>query len=610
MPAWGGWLRLSWHVSLADPVMRPVLLFLGDEVEQQNLAGDMLLAGAPFGQQHAVVWVPAGTREIRLSPADRPGPFGFRLAGARWISAAEAVLRGLAVQPGMALHACGAALIGRPADFRLLLTEALHSHGLGRYRRWKQRRLRPAEWQGFDRPSAAAGLVLLALGPSARAPAGLPTEPDIRFVAWPGAEPADDAAQARYLQQAINGLPDEAMLLPVPEGVTIEPRALPALARAAADAPEAAIIYGDEERQAADGQTTPRFMPGFDPVWTFTALAGQGSLAIRVGFLRQWLAGAPVPAEPQAVALHRMLARAGADARLPAALGGFLPWLAAGWPCNRAVASPRTPTVSVIIPTRDRLDLLRACIESLEPTLPPDAEIVIVDNDSAEPATHAYLAAFANKPQRRVLPVAGAFNFSRLCNLGAGASRGEVLVFLNNDTTMVAPDWLGHLAEWATRPGIGAVGARLLYPDGRVQHAGVVLGIGGYAGHLDLQIGGAEDGIFGRARASHGLLAVTGACLAVARSRFEAVNGFDEANLPVDLNDIDLCLRLAMQGWRTLFCAEAVLVHHESATRGGSRIQRYVAEKRYFAGRWRHQRRADPHFHPVFSLQLTRPYLG
>ncbi|MCA3628623.1 MAG: glycosyltransferase, partial [Methylobacterium sp.] len=240
-----------------------------------------------------------------------------------------------------------------------------------------------------------------------------------------------------------------------------------------------------------------------------------------------------------------------------------------------------------------------------------DAEIIIIDNESREEETLQYLQDFASHPRRKVLAAPGPFNFSKLCNAGARESSARVLIFLNNDTTALAPDWVARLCDYAIRPECGAVGARLLYPSGRVQHAGVAIGVGGYAGHVDLHIAGDVEGQFERARRDHSLCAVTGACLAVERTKFEAIGGFDEDNLPVDLNDIDLCLRLGENGWRTVYAAGAELVHHESASRGRkAATPRYRQEKAYFAARWRGARRADPYFHPALSLLLTRPSLG
>lgn len=609
IPPGGGWLSLQWDVSLSDAVERPILIYDRQDESGQTYESDALLAGSAFGRQEATVFVPAGTISIRFSPCDRPGPFGFRLREACWISAMEALARGLAIQPFAALHALGAWLIRRPDDFRLLLTEAIGARPLRDYARWKRARSRMPDWSGIDQIGAAdlPRLRHCAMG-TADHPMLPPNLPGGIMAEW-HALPADGEGRVS-LARATEGLAARDLCLFVPAGSIVCVEALPALLRAAADHPDAVLFYGDEEIDTSDRGVTGVFRAGFDPLVTFADLAAGAVVALRAGILRQFAEGAPSPASPPGLALHRPLSRRGA-APAGTLLPGLLPWLAAGWPLLAPPAEGAPPSVSILIPTRDRLDLLRACVDSLEPTLPPGTEILIIDNDSERAETHAFLAAFATRPHRRVLPVPGPFNFSRLCNAGAKASTGRVLVFLNNDTTTLARDWLRPLQDYAIRPDCGAIGARLLYPSGRVQHAGIAIGIGGYAGHVDLHAEGDAEGQFGRARRDHSLLAVTGACLAVERQKFDAVGGFDEENLPVDLNDVDLCLRLQEQGFRTIFAADCVLIHHESASRGrkpGS--PRYRKEKSYFARRWRALRRADPFFHPALSLMLTRPSLG
>ena len=206
----------------------------------------------------------------------------------------------------------------------------------------------------------------------------------------------------------------------------------------------------------------------------------------------------------------------------------------------------------------------------------------------------------------------GPFNFARLCNLGASSARYPTLVFLNNDTVVLADDWLGVLDDLARRPDAGAVGARLLYPDRRVQHAGVVLGLWGCAGHMDAGAPEGDPGYLGRLVCTREVAAVTGACLAVERSKFDAVGGFNEVSLPVDLNDIDLCLRLASRGWKTLYTPAALLIHKESASRGRStdNAARYPKETAYFQSAWGDVIHDDPFFNPALSLNAQRTALG
>ncbi|MCC0006094.1 MAG: glycosyltransferase family 2 protein [Methylobacteriaceae bacterium] len=192
-------------------------------------------------------------------------------------------------------------------------------------------------------------------------------------------------------------------------------------------------------------------------------------------------------------------------------------------------------------------------------------------------------------------------------------ARGDTIVFLNNDTVVLQPHWLARMLEFAAESDVGAVGCKLLFPTGRVQHAGVVLGMGGVAGHFDAGIGRRAHGWLGGSLGPHETSAVTAACLMVERSKFEAVGGFDADNLPVDLNDIDLCLRLNARGWRTICDCRTMLAHRQSASRGGGalRLQRvYRKEREIFLARWGAAIRNDPFFNPNLSLYDHEPKLG
>ncbi len=261
-------------------------------------------------------------------------------------------------------------------------------------------------------------------------------------------------------------------------------------------------------------------------------------------------------------------------------------------------ADPTTwPKVTVIVPTRDRLDLLRICVEGvLAGTDYPSLSLLIADNGSIEPATRDYLAELPMRDKRaRVTPCPGPFNFSVIGNRAAAQSEGEILVFLNNDIAVTDPVWLKTLVRLALAPDAGAVGPTLLYPNGRVQHAGVAIGPGGTAGHvLRGKPLSALDGASGPRRVS----AVTGACLAVRRDRFMAVGGFDEA-FAVNYNDIDLCLRLGARGWGAIWSTQTILTHRESASRGRGKIDADAVA--LFRTRWADRIIDDPAFHPAFS---------
>lgn len=273
-----------------------------------------------------------------------------------------------------------------------------------------------------------------------------------------------------------------------------------------------------------------------------------------------------------------------------------------------AIAS-NLPLISVIVPTRNRVDLLRTCLEGVIAADYPQIEIIIVDNESDDPVTLAYLAAL-DPTRHRVLRHEGAFNYSAINNRAADMARGSLLCLLNNDIEMIDPHWLAILATQALRPEVGAVGARLLYPDGRIQHAGVVIGVGNAAGHAHRFLRPDEEGYFHRHSLPQFTTAVTGACLMVQRERFLSVGGLDERNFAVAFNDVDLCLRLNERGWQSLYEPRATLIHHESVSRG---LDQDVLGAARFAGElaalkriWKTDVVFDPYHHPELSRASER----
>lgn len=227
------------------------------------------------------------------------------------------------------------------------------------------------------------------------------------------------------------------------------------------------------------------------------------------------------------------------------------------------------PLVSIIIPTKDGLDVLSACVDSIiERTNYANYEIIVVDNGSVEPETLAWLAAIPGRDQRvRVMPAPVPFNWSHLNNLAAADAKGDVLVFLNNDTEVIGGDWLHRLAENSLREEVGICGPLLLYPDGTIQHAGVVVGLGGWADHVFKGLPPVHgQRLFVSPVLRRNVLAVTGACMAVAAETFRRLGGFDESFI-VCGSDVELCLRAHRQGLRNLYLPETSLIHHESKTR-------------------------------------------
>jgi GT2 family glycosyltransferase len=275
----------------------------------------------------------------------------------------------------------------------------------------------------------------------------------------------------------------------------------------------------------------------------------------------------------------------------------------------------RPPKVSIIIPTRDRADLMTMATRGLtQGTDYPDWEAIIVDNGSVEPATKALFASLRLDPRFRILPYDRPFNYSAINNAAVREAQGEVICLLNNDIEPIDTDWLREMVSHAVRPGIGAVGAKLYYPDGTLQHGGVIVGMGGVAGHFEKHLEAGDPGYCRRVQLLQNLTAVTAACMVVRRSVFEDVGGLDEINLTVAFNDIDFCLRLAERGYRNVWTPFAELYHHESASRGADtapeKVARFAREIAYMKRRWGRSLLEDPCFSPNLSLDTERIQLA
>lgn len=298
-------------------------------------------------------------------------------------------------------------------------------------------------------------------------------------------------------------------------------------------------------------------------------------------------------------ALKAHFARRGVDAGVQLVQGGYR---------VRYALPAQPPLVSLIIPTRNGLDLLRTCVQSiLALTTYPRYEILIVDNGSDDLATLDWLAGVQRDQRVRVLRDDRPFNYSALNNGAARHARGEVLGLLNNDLEVITPDWLDEMVSHALQPGTGAVGARLWYPDNTLQHAGVIVGLGGVAGHAHSRMLRHHSGYFGRASLLSAFSAVTAACLVIRKSIFEEVGGLNEVELEVAFNDVDFCLRVRELGYTNLLTPYAELYHYESATRGlddtAEKSARFGREVQYMMQRWAPLLQHDPAYSPNLSLR-------
>ena len=420
--------------------------------------------------------------------------------------------------------------------------------------------------------------------------------------------------------------------------------------------PAAQLIYTDEDCIAGDGT---RFRPALKSGWSpdlalmgdsmgqltlfnrQAAQAGGGFSASAAPFERYELGlrlahdAAPgrihhVPA----ILFHRGRARDGRPAGFPAVravaseprLAAIVahhlqqrhPGLALGerlggdglWPTLSAALPQPAPPVSVIIPVRDRAALLERCLEGLlTQTGYPNLEVLVVDNGSVEGETLHLLQRARHDERVRVRAQPGPFNWSALNNAGAQAASGDLLLLLNNDVEVIAPDWLAAMAGHAMRPEIGIVGARLVFPAGGLQHGGVLLGPHGQAVHAMTHAAEGEAGYLGQVALPRDLSAVTGACLAIRRAVFEEVGGLEAESLRVGWSDIDLCLRVRRAGYRVLWLPDAVLVHHEMATRGRdaalAQQARHEIERAALRRRFPAETDRDPFLNPNLDATAT-----
>jgi GT2 family glycosyltransferase len=342
--------------------------------------------------------------------------------------------------------------------------------------------------------------------------------------------------------------------------------------------PDTSVIYSDEDSLDSFGhRCSPRFKTDWNP-----------DLFAEQDYLGKLL-------------FRRANSKTGLTLHIPSVLCHTAAYRSAPIVRHRIPLPNPAPKVSILIPTRDRAELLERCIAGLlNRTNYPVIEIIVLDNDSREERTRQL---FATYPVR-VIPQPGEFNWAAMNNAGARVATGEVLLFLNNDIDVIEPDWLHELVAHAARPEVGAVGAKLLFADGTVQHAGIWLGPNGWAARHLLRLSDRNDGGYlSQLSTTRNLSAVTGACMAIRRELFLELEGFDES-YPVSYNDLDLCLRLRQRGYRIVWTPHAELLHLESASRGSSewRWRKEEADHKRFCAQWQNELDHDPFFNPNLDL--------
>ena len=597
-PDGGKWFELVFEADFLNAPTRPLLRAIGKSVEENWILPSPVLGRA--------IWygrAPEGVEHWLISPTDHTGPFAFRITGVRQISfLARLVLIGRFKSMLMALRLKA---FGRQGDVNVYFRRRLLGTPPLRYEGWRDRRRRNPDWAGFDNANDEARrsprIKFLLIGADDGRVAGIRAS----LLAAPSTKWSVEAAAPDItVFKALESLTDGDFFTVVGAHDDWFPEA-PSVLSANVGDESVDIIYADEELVGPPHSLWCK--PAWDPLLARSIdLTGRARL-FSVGFARARFIDVPIadlveisiPSDADLRILHvaRILMRATASG--PRKIG--MP----------ARSSAPAPSVTVIILTRDRADLLRKCTDGLRREASP-FEAIIVDNGSSESSALALLSELSADRRFSIIKRPGPFNFSKFCNEAAQMAQTEALLLLNNDTETIAPGWLAELLSWTRDPTIGAVAPKLLFPDGKLQHGGVMLGIGGGAGHFESTIGSEDPGYVGRLNVPFSVSAVTGACLAVSRDKYLAVGGLDEINLPIELNDIDFCLRLAERGWRNMVDGAVTLTHHESASRGttGITASRYPREWNYFRKRWLNVLRSDPAFPSALSLESNLPALG
>lgn len=624
-------------MSLFDGLSRPIIRF-----ETPAGAVDVAMPAPLFGRQQWIGWVPEDASEAWLCLAEGD-PRRLRIQSCSVLSIFSLLQYGLRQSCLVTIDATWLWLSGKRALARQRFGVALGSTPLRRYHQWRNANTRRTDVLTVDRPTFD-----WTTGPHITFVVGLPTVTSVSqlattlgclerqvypncsvaVVAGAGIAPAA-AADSRPVPRVVDPGSDlasvadehssQTVIAPLTAGDIVPDYAAATVAEAMVRAPDIDVWYADDDELSASGAfAAPKLKPDWSPIFNRASGYCLGAMYLRSNRLRACgmvqARDLLVPEKMWAAVSGRsvrvshirrlLLTRVPSPASVPTTKSTF------GSLQHRPCAPDRPPLLSVVVPSKDKVGLLRSCLRSVLQNDAFDIEVLIVDNGSSNPETMDYYNALQAEERIRVVSAPGPFNFSALCNLGANHAKGSTLLFLNNDTWTNARNWLVPLARWTNEPEVGAVGPMLLYPSGRLQHAGIVLGLGDLAGHIDLGASGTSPGYLRQFAFPREVSAVTGACLALARDKFERVNGFDASAFPVEFSDIDLCLRLLAAGWKTICTPESALIHEESATRGMHPASRYSAERERFRRRWGHLLAADPAFHPALSLKTTSTTLG
>jgi O-antigen biosynthesis protein len=647
------WIRLRYSSSFFEDPIRPLIRF----VTRAGAVFIQAMNGPVLGSAEWMGRVPDDTMAIAISPGRGRGPMGFRIDRVTPVSRLALLGRGALHDWRWAYWTVRSRLVNSRQEAWQALKFASPPTSLEKYDAWRARSARSLDLDSLDRPCADWGrtpsLRFLLRVDDAQPEDVMATIASLQAQIYPRwsldaviAERTRTATLATWRDLAGRDprlgmiaagqdwagldekLAGDDRIGVLDAGDRLPDYALAVIAEQLAKAPDLAVIYSDEDAIGSDGRhRDPIFKPDWSPILQQRTHYVGRLAVIRASDLG--LGGERLErlVRDEVAVLDRVLASVA-----PAAIGNLRRVLyhrraraERRQERHEVPASPplcetskqgdaaEWPMVGIVIPTRDRADLVAECVRGLrDRTDYPRYEIVIVDNGSTAPDALALLRDLKNDARFKVLERSGPFNFSALSNDGARATQAAVLVFLNNDIVVLESGWLKSMVRFAVMPQIGVVGAKLLFPDGLIQHAGVVLGFGGIAGHPYRRMPADHRGYCNQLTTPREISAVTAACIAVARDKFEAIGGFDAENLPVDLNDMDLCLRISEHGWTNLWTPDAVLIHFQSASRGidPDPFVLYRQERTYFVHRWAEKIRDDPYFHPALSLfshEVTLP---
>lgn len=505
-------------------------------------------------------------------------------------------------------------------------------------------------WLLQHHEQAIAAALALAGGQTEKSTSERPTaekpnaeKPTVEVIPLPG-----QGCGAMEFAASVAGSAADAVILLEP-GARLHPAFLPLVQAALAEDGGVGLVYSDEDSQDPDGgRIRPHFKPGWDPdryhafpyvgfacavrrdclihamalvaeaempvdAWAWaeavidTAVLSMAPERVRhlpfVLYHRSAHSVARLPrvAPERASRVQAHLNRIGAqaDARMDGDARLRVRW--------RLPAEP--PPVTLIIPTRDRADLLEACLDSVfSKTTYTRYDVVIIDNDSREPATQTYLESLARRPGIWVRRWPKPFNYAAMHNAAIDEISSPYVALLNNDIEVIAPEWLEEMMSHAVRPEVGAVGAKLLYPDGLIQHGGVVVGQHGAADSAQRIFSRNEDGYFHSAATVQSVSAVTAACMVCRRTDYLGVGGMDAENFSIAFNDVDFCLKLRVLGRRLIWTPHALLYHHESATRQPRRSAEALAHEQHEAAYLRLKWQTDSFTDPFYSPNLTRNF--